>query len=64
MGAQHGWKQPCQCCQDGAVGPVWLGPGDLTAEHSDLVTEHHDLGVFAGLAAAEQRQPKTRIMIR
>ncbi len=56
-GAQHGWKQPGQRRQDGAVGPVRLGPGDLTAEHRDLMTEHHDLGVLRYLAAAEQHQP-------
>ena len=30
---------------------------DLTPEHRDLVTEHHDLRVFGRLAAAEQHQP-------
>jgi hypothetical protein len=57
MDAQHGWKQPGQCCQDDTVGPVGLGPGDLTPEHRDLMTEHHDLGILGCLAAAEQRQP-------
>jgi hypothetical protein len=52
MGAEYGWKQPGQRRQDGAVGPVGLGPGDLTAEHRDLVTEDQDLGIFGCLAAA------------
>jgi hypothetical protein len=52
MDAQHGWKQPGHCCQDDTVGPVGLGPGDLTPEHRDLVTEHQDLGVLGRLAAA------------
>ncbi len=56
-GAQHGWQQPGQCRQDGAVGPVRLGPGDLTAEHRDFVTENYDLGVLGSLAAAQQHQP-------
>ena len=33
------------------------GPGDLTAEHRDLMTEHHDLRVLGRLAAAQQHQP-------
>jgi hypothetical protein len=48
-----------------AVGPVRLRPGDLTPEHRDLMTEHHDLRVLGRLAAAEQQsQPNTRIAIR
>jgi hypothetical protein len=39
------------------TGQVRLGPGDLTAEHRDLMTEHHDLRVLGRLAAAEQHQP-------
>ncbi len=39
------------------VGPVRLGPGDLTPEHRDLMTEHHDLRVLGRLASAEQHQP-------
>jgi len=43
--------------RDGTVGPVWLGPGDLTTEHRDFVPQDHDLRVLVRLAAAEQRQP-------
>jgi hypothetical protein len=56
MGAQHGRQLPGQCCHDGAVGPAGLGPSDLTPEHRDLMTEHHDLGILGRLASAEQRQ--------
>ncbi len=52
MGAQHGWKQPGQRRQDRPVGPVRLGPGDLTAEHRDLMTKHQDLRVLRRLTAA------------
>ena len=57
MGAQHSRQLPGQRREDGAVGPVRLGPGDLTAEHRDFVPENHDLRVLVRLAAAEQRQP-------
>jgi len=53
-GAQHGWQQPGNCRQDGPVGPVGFGPGDLTPEHHDFMTEHHDLRVLGRLAAAQQ----------
>ena len=45
------------CRQDGAVGPVRLGPGDLTSEQRDFVTENYDLGVLGSLAAPQQHQP-------
>ncbi len=57
MGAQRGWQLPGQCGEDGTVGPIRLGPGDLPAEHRDLMAENHDLRVFGRLAAAEQHQP-------
>ena len=57
VGAQHGWQQPGQRRQDGAIGPVRLGPGDLAPQYRDLVTEHHDFRVLGRLAAAEQHQP-------
>ena len=50
-GAQHSWKQPGQRRQDRPVGPVRLGPGDLTAEYRDLMTKHQDLRVLRCLAA-------------
>jgi hypothetical protein len=30
---------------------------DLTAEHRDLMTEHHDLGLLRSLAATQQHKP-------
>jgi hypothetical protein len=57
IGAQHGWQLPGQCRHDGAVGPVRLGPGDLTTEHRDLMTENHDLRILGRMAVAEQHQP-------
>jgi hypothetical protein len=65
MGAQHGWKQPGQCSQDRPVDPVRLGPGDLTPEHRDRMTENHDLRVFdAWPRPSSTSQPKTRIVIK
>jgi hypothetical protein len=57
MSSQHGWKQPRERRQDRPAGPVGLGPDDLTPQHSDLMTEHHDLRILGCLATAEQRQP-------
>src|SRR5258708_32660232 len=37
--------------------PVRPRPCDLTPDHRDLMTEHHDLRAFGRLAAAEQHQP-------
>jgi hypothetical protein len=54
MTARVCWQQPGQRRQDRPVGPVELRPGDLTAQHRDLVPEHHDLGVPGRLAAAQQ----------
>jgi hypothetical protein len=56
---------PGQCRHDGAVGPVRLGPGDLTAEHRDLMTENHDLRILGRMAElSSTSQPKIRIMMR
>jgi hypothetical protein len=57
MAAQPGWQQPGQRGQDSPVGPVRPGSGDLAAQDCDFVAEHHDLGVFRRLAAAQQEQP-------
>jgi len=57
VGAQHRWQQVGQRSHDGTAGPARRGPGDLTAEHRDLMTEHHDFRVLGCLAAAKQRQP-------
>ena len=37
--------------QDRPVTPVRLGPGDLTPQHRDLLTEHHDLRILGRLTA-------------
>jgi hypothetical protein len=42
---------------DRPVGPVQLGSGELTPQHRDLMTEHHDLRILGRLAAAQQEQP-------
>jgi hypothetical protein len=57
VGTQHGWQQPGQRCQDRPVGPVRLRAGDLSPQHRDLMTEHHDLRILRRLAAAQQHQP-------
>jgi hypothetical protein len=57
MAAPRSWEQPCQRRQDRSVGPVRLGPGDLTPQHRDLMTQHHDLRILRRLASAEQHQP-------
>jgi hypothetical protein len=57
MGAQHGGQQPGERCQDRPIGPVRLRPGDLTPQHRDLMTEHHDLRILGRLAAAKQHEP-------
>jgi hypothetical protein len=41
----------------GAVGPVRLRAGDLTAQDRNLVPQHQDLRLFRGVAAREERQP-------
>jgi hypothetical protein len=43
-------QQPRQRGDDGAVGPVRLRAGDLTAQDRDLVPQHQDLRVFRGIA--------------
>jgi hypothetical protein len=43
--------------QDGPVGPVEPGTGDLAAQDRDLMAQHHDLGILRRLPAAEQLQP-------
>jgi hypothetical protein len=56
-GAQCGWQQPGQGCQDRAAGPVRPGPGDLAAEHHHLMTQDDNLRVLGRLAPAQQAQP-------
>jgi hypothetical protein len=44
--AQSSWQEPDQCGEDGAVGPVQLGPGIGAAQHGDFVPQHQQLGVL------------------
>ena len=46
--------------QDRPVTPVRLGPGDLTPQHRDLLTEHHDLRILRRLTAG----PAGRLPVR
>jgi hypothetical protein len=65
MAAQHRWQQPGERRQDRPVGPVRFRLRDLTPQHRDLMTEHHDLRILGPLAAAQQQQPaKDPTMIR
>ena len=57
MCAQHGWQHPGKRGQGRPVGPVWFRVSDLTPEHRDLMTEHHDLGLLGHLAATQQHKP-------
>jgi hypothetical protein len=41
-------------CQDRPVGPVRFRLVDLTPQHQDLRTEHHDLRVLRCVVAARQ----------
>ena len=50
-------QQPCQRGDHGAVGPVRLRAGDLTAQHCDLVPQHQDLRVFHGVSPRQEREP-------
>jgi hypothetical protein len=34
---------------------VW--PGDLSAQHRDLMAQHEDLGVLGRLPAGQEREP-------
>src|SRR5690348_7461220 len=56
-GTQQTGPQPGYRCQDRAVGPVRLRPGNLAPEHHHFVTEHDDLRVLGRLATAQQYQP-------
>ena len=65
VGAQHGWQAQGQCGQDGTVGPVRRGPGDLTAKHRDLMTQDwRPASLDAWLRPSSTSQPKTRTVIR
>jgi hypothetical protein len=50
-------QDPDQGCEDGPVWPRGTGPGDLSAQHRNLVSQHQDLGVLGGLPASEQLEP-------
>jgi hypothetical protein len=51
-GQQHG-----QGGEHGAVSPVRPRPGQLPAQHRDLVLQHEDLRVFGGVTARQEDQP-------
>ena len=50
-------QQPRQRGDHGAVGPVRLRTGDLTAQDPDLMPQHQNLRVLRGVGPREQRQP-------
>jgi len=51
------WQEPDKCGKDRAVGPVQLRPGMGSAQHSDLVPQHQQLGILGCGRAAEQDKP-------
>jgi hypothetical protein len=48
--APPGWtgQQPRQSGQHRPVGPVELRPGDVAAQHRELVAQHQQLGALCG----------------
>lgn len=50
-------QQPGQRREHGAVRPAGAGPGDLSAQDRDLVSQNEDLGVLGRLLAGQQREP-------
>jgi hypothetical protein len=50
-------EQPGQCREHGPIWPGGTWPGDLSAQHRDLMAEHEDLGVPGRLPAGEQCEP-------
>jgi hypothetical protein len=50
-------QQPSQRRKDGPVRPGWKWPGNLSAQHCDLMSQHEDLGVLGRLPAGQQREP-------
>jgi len=50
-------QQPRQRRYHGAVGPVRLRPGDLTAQDRNLVPQNHDLHVLRGIASRQEHKP-------
>jgi hypothetical protein len=57
MAPALGGEQPGQRPAHGAVRPAGAGPGDLSAQARDLVSQHEDLGVVGRLLAGQQREP-------
>jgi hypothetical protein len=51
-GQQRSWRDQAMAAQPGGQ-----QPGDLAAQDSDFMAEHHDLGVLGRLAAAQHEQP-------
>ena len=50
-------QQPRERGDHGAISPVRLRTGDLTAQDRDLMPQHQNLRVLRGVAPREQRQP-------
>jgi hypothetical protein len=50
-------QQSRQRGNHGAVGPVRLRAGDLTAKDRNFVAQRQDLRVLRGVAPREERQP-------
>jgi hypothetical protein len=57
MAAALRGEQPGQRREHSAVRPAGAGPGDLSAQDRDLVSQHEDLGVLGRLLAGQQREP-------
>ncbi len=54
-------QQPRQRGQQRPVGPVQSRPGDLPAQHSDLMPQYQDLGLFGGVGTHEERRPAEQL---
>jgi len=55
------WQEPDKRGKDRAVGPVQLRPGMGSAQHSDLVPQHQQLGILGCGRAAEQDKPVAQL---
>jgi hypothetical protein len=50
-------QQPGKRGQQRPVGPVHSRPGDLTAQHGDLVSQDQDLHLLGCITSRKERQP-------
>ena len=50
-------QEPDQCGHHRPFGPVEPRPGTGPAQHSDLMSQHQELGVLGSRRPAEQDQP-------